>query len=68
MANLLGDVWEAGEPNWVAALNHPNLKLHLYGKQEARIGRKMGHLTVLGETVEQAEQTSRAARAALKSR
>ncbi len=68
MANLLGDVWEAGEPNWIAALSYSNLKLHLYGKQEARLGRKMGHLTVLGKTVEQAEQTARAARAALKSR
>ena len=34
MANLLGDVWEAGPPNWPAAMQHPNLKLHLYGKQE----------------------------------
>ena len=66
MANLLGDVWEAGEPNWIAALSHPNLKLHLYGKQEARAGRKMGHLTVLGDTVEQAERTARAARTALR--
>ena len=68
MANLLGDVWEAGEPNWIAALCHPNLKLHLYGKQDARAGRKMGHLTVLGDTVEQAERTARAARTALRSR
>ncbi len=68
MANLLGDVWEAGEPNWIAALSDPNLKLHLYGKQEARVGRKMGHLTVLGETIEQAERSARAARTALKTR
>jgi len=66
MANLLGDVWEGGEPDWVAALKHPNLKLHLYGKHEARAGRKMGHLTVLAGQVQAAEQIVRAARTALK--
>ena len=66
MANLLGDVWEGGEPDWVAALKHPNLKLHLYGKHEARAGRKMGHLTVLADQVQAAEQIARAARTALK--
>lgn len=66
MANLLGDVWEGGEPDWVSALSHPHLKLHLYGKQEARPGRKMGHLTVLADTIELAEQTARAARAKLR--
>jgi 5-(carboxyamino)imidazole ribonucleotide synthase len=66
MANLLGDVWDGGEPDWVLALSHPNLKLHLYGKQEARAGRKMGHLTVLAASVEEAERTARAARTALK--
>ena len=66
MANLLGDVWEGGEPDWVAALKHSNLKLHLYGKQEARAGRKMGHLTVLADQVQAAEQIVRAARTALK--
>jgi 5-(carboxyamino)imidazole ribonucleotide synthase len=65
MANLLGDVWEAGEPDWCAALRNPNLKLHLYGKQAARIGRKMGHLTVLSDSVDAAEQVARAARSAL---
>ena len=56
MINLLGDVWhEAGsgvlrEPDWSAVLRHPSAKLHLYGKREARRGRKMGHVTVLGET------------------
>jgi 5-(carboxyamino)imidazole ribonucleotide synthase len=44
MANLLGDLWEAGEPNWAAALAMPDVKLHLYGKADARPGRKMGHL------------------------
>ena len=47
MANLLGDVWQGGEPNWAAALALPGVKLHLYGKAEARPGRKMGHLTAL---------------------
>src|SRR5262249_8430513 len=47
MANLLGDLWHAGEPNWAAALAFPYVKLHLYGKAEARPGRKMGHLTAL---------------------
>ena len=66
MANLLGDVWEMGMPNWTAALAVPNLKLHLYGKQEARAGRKMGHLTVLSDTVDEAERIARDARAALR--
>jgi 5-(carboxyamino)imidazole ribonucleotide synthase len=47
MANLLGDLWAKGEPRWAAALRIPEVKLHLYGKAEARPGRKMGHLTAL---------------------
>ncbi len=54
MANLLGDLWGNGEPNWSEALSVPNVKLHLYGKLEARPGRKMGHLTALSSSVEQA--------------
>ncbi len=54
MANFLGDLWETGEPDFAAALKNKNVKLHLYGKQEARRGRKMGHLTALAETVEEA--------------
>lgn len=65
MANLLGDLWESGEPDWRAVLTVPNVKLHLYGKAEARAGRKMGHLTALAETTEEAERTAIAARAAL---
>ncbi len=53
MVNLLGDLWENGEPNWDLAL-HPRAHLHLYGKTTARPGRKMGHLTVLGDTVDEA--------------
>src|SRR4029077_15002558 len=45
MANLLGDLWTEGTPNWVGALLFPGIKLHLYGKSTARPGRKMGHLT-----------------------
>lgn len=54
MANLLGDLWENGEPDWATALAIPEVKLHLYGKQEARPGRKMGHLTAMADTREQA--------------
>ncbi len=49
MVNLLGDLWENGEPNWSAVLALPEVHLHLYGKAEPRIGRKMGHLTVLAQ-------------------
>lgn len=66
MANLLGDIWEAGTPNWAAALALPDVSLHLYGKAEARPGRKMGHLTALAETPEAAVGLVRAAKAALK--
>ena len=68
MANLLGDLWEGGEPDWVAALAAPEVKLHLYGKLAARPGRKMGHLTALGETPEAARETVMAARARLRPR
>jgi 5-(carboxyamino)imidazole ribonucleotide synthase len=46
MVNLLGDLWEGGDPDWAVVLAEPTAKLHLYGKSEARPGRKMGHLTV----------------------
>jgi 5-(carboxyamino)imidazole ribonucleotide synthase len=65
MANLLGDLWQQGEPDWRAALAVPNVKLHLYGKSEARAGRKMGHLTALASTVEEAARSVLAAREAL---
>ena len=67
MLNILGDAWFAEvpgqepqpqaqrrEPDWAAVLAHPGAKLHLYGKIEARIGRKMGHLTVVAQTAEAA--------------
>ena len=56
MANLLGDLWSGGEPDWAAACRSPQVKLHLYGKVEPRPGRKMGHLTALAPTVEEAER------------
>jgi 5-(carboxyamino)imidazole ribonucleotide synthase len=50
MVNLLGDVWPGGQaPDWNVLFEQTNLKLHLYGKHEARPGRKMGHFTVIGE-------------------
>lgn len=65
MANLLGDVWQHGEPNWAKALEIPNVKLHLYGKAEPRPGRKMGHLTATAETAQEAVENVRQARKSL---
>jgi 5-(carboxyamino)imidazole ribonucleotide synthase len=48
MANLLGDLWQEEEPHWPVVLSHPDLRLHLYGKSQAKPGRKMGHMTALG--------------------
>jgi len=47
MVNILGDRWHDGGPHWGALLAHPAIKLHLYGKEAARPGRKMGHFNVL---------------------
>ena len=65
MANLLGDLWQDGTPNWAAACGFPSTKLHLYGKQAPRKGRKMGHLTALAASIEEAERDVTAARRAL---
>ncbi|HEX6434125.1 MAG TPA: 5-(carboxyamino)imidazole ribonucleotide synthase [Gemmatimonadales bacterium] len=54
MINLLGDLWSGGEPRWEEALRRPGVRLHLYGKTEARPGRKMGHLNCLAPDAEQA--------------
>lgn len=69
MVNILGDAWRwqdgrvTGEPNWTAVLSEPAAKLHLYGKAEPRVGRKMGHFTVRGPdleaTLEKAEELKR---------
>jgi 5-(carboxyamino)imidazole ribonucleotide synthase len=65
MVNLLGDAWQQGTPSWDRVLNLPEAKLHLYGKHEARDGRKMGHYTVLDHSVEAALQKALSTRAAL---
>ena len=65
MVNLLGDLWAQGEPDWAALLAYPTAKLHLYGKSAARPGRKMGHVTVTAETVEEALETALSARKSL---
>ncbi|MGI8866255.1 MAG: 5-(carboxyamino)imidazole ribonucleotide synthase, partial [Rubrobacteraceae bacterium] len=65
MINLLGDLWTTGEPDWRAALEIPQAKLHLYGKAEPRPGRKMGHITALASTSEEAAKCTLAARTAL---
>ncbi len=65
MANLLGDLWASGEPDWRAACAYPGVKLHLYGKLEPRPGRKMGHLTALDRDPEEAYRTVLAARKSL---
>jgi 5-(carboxyamino)imidazole ribonucleotide synthase len=65
MANLLGDLWRNGEPNWAAACSRPEVKLHVYGKLNAKPGRKMGHLTALAESATTARAIVSAAREAL---
>ena len=52
MVNILGDAWENGEPAWDELLSHPGAFLHLYGKKEPRVGRKMGHFTCVGEDID----------------
>ena len=66
MANLLGDAWRAGEPNWAGALAVENTHLHLYGKREPRPRRKMGHLTALADRAEAAVESVSKAREALR--
>ena len=69
MANLLGDLWSGGEPDWAAVCAMEDVKVHLYGKLQPRPGRKMGHLTVLADDADAAlarveEARQRLARAA----
>ncbi|MCA9041724.1 MAG: 5-(carboxyamino)imidazole ribonucleotide synthase [Planctomycetaceae bacterium] len=69
MINLLGDEWELGEPDWQElSRQFPDVKVHLYGKQEPRPGRKMGHLTCLAETGTEAASRVRKARELLTAR
>lgn len=65
MSNLLGDLWQDGTPKWDDAMRVPETSLHLYGKAEARPGRKMGHITALGDTTEEAVTRALSARSAL---
>jgi 5-(carboxyamino)imidazole ribonucleotide synthase len=65
MAQILGDQWADGEPDWPAALAFPGVKLHLYGKAEPRTGRKMGHLTALADSATDAAALVLRARDAL---
>jgi 5-(carboxyamino)imidazole ribonucleotide synthase len=68
MANLLGDLWANGEPDWRAACRIPEVKLHLYGKLEPHPGRKMGHLTAMADSPEEALRLVRSARSGLTAR
>ena len=54
MINLLGDLWQNGSPAWDVLFRHPDARLHLYGKHEARPGRKMGHCNLLATEVDDA--------------
>jgi 5-(carboxyamino)imidazole ribonucleotide synthase len=65
MINLLGDLWQDGEPRWAEALRRPGVRLHLYGKAEPRPGRKMGHLNCLAEDTTRALALAHAAHDAL---
>jgi 5-(carboxyamino)imidazole ribonucleotide synthase len=62
IANLLGDLWVGGDPDLEAALTVPDVRLHLYGKTSARPGRKMGHLSAVGTTIDEAKDKVLAAR------
>jgi 5-(carboxyamino)imidazole ribonucleotide synthase len=65
MANLLGDLWRGGEPDWAAACALPGVHLHLYGKTTPKPGRKMGHVTALAGSAAEARARALAARRAL---
>jgi len=75
MVNILGDAWPSqkpgadtaadGEPDWVSLLSDPAVKLHLYGKTEARTGRKMGHFTVTAPDTTRALEHARRMKARL---
>jgi len=54
MVNLFGDLWRHGSPRWDSLLAHPQVKLHLYGKDQARPGRKMGHFLLAHQDGDQA--------------
>ncbi len=66
MLNILGDIWSDGEPDWNELLKDPNVKLHLYGKAEARKGRKMGHVNITGNTTDEVQTLLKRAKSILK--
>ena len=72
MVNLLGDIWFEGDgvvardPDWTRVLRHGRAKLHLYGKAQPRRGRKMGHVTCLGDSLDEALATARDVKIALR--
>lgn len=66
MINLLGDVWGHSQPDWVKLFEEPQAKLHLYGKKEARQGRKMGHFNLLGDDTSRLMNTANTLFEALK--
>jgi 5-(carboxyamino)imidazole ribonucleotide synthase len=68
MINLLGDLWQGGDPPWQNALSHAGVKLHLYGKHHARPGRKMGHLNCLAGSADEALELAAMAHRALQPR
>jgi len=63
--NLFGELWENGAPPFESALSKPGVRLHLYGKRGARAGRKMGHLSAVGSSPEDALDRVRAAAVAV---
>ncbi len=65
MVNILGDAWTGGDPDWATLKARPGVHLHLYGKAEARPGRKMGHFNLLAHTVEEALIQAKQAKAGL---
>jgi len=65
MWNILGDLWKNGVPDWSAVLANPAAKLHLYGKSEARPGRKMGHVCLMADTIDEALEGIEKIKAAL---
>lgn len=68
MVNIMGDLWKNGEPSWNKALALPDTNLHLYGKYQARPGRKMGHITAISTTSTEASNLAIKAREALLNR
>ncbi len=65
MLNLLGELWQDGEPDWTQALAQPHARLHLYGKKAPRAARKMGHITCVAPSADAASRTARRIEAAL---